>query len=91
MGQYLHLNMLNTLLAGEGAKWNNFHKPGVVDDNFTLLDAIWMLLLDAFLYMLIAWYVDNVHPGEYGVAQPFYFPFTVSKIYIVICMLSPEL
>lgn len=64
--------------SGEGAKWNNFHKPGVVDDNFTLLDAIWMLLLDAFLYMLVAWYVDNIHPGEYGVAQPFYFPFTPS-------------
>ncbi|KAL3853296.1 hypothetical protein ACJMK2_016847 [Sinanodonta woodiana] len=64
--------------TGDGAQWNNFHKPGTVDDNFSLLNAMGMLLLDTVLYMLIAWYVDNVHPGEYGVAQPFYFPFMPS-------------
>ncbi|KAL3853224.1 hypothetical protein ACJMK2_016780 [Sinanodonta woodiana] len=64
--------------TGEGAQWSNFFWPGSVDDNFTLLDAIGMLLVDTVLYMLVAWYVDNVHPGEYGVSQPFYFPFMPS-------------
>ncbi|KAL3853226.1 hypothetical protein ACJMK2_016782 [Sinanodonta woodiana] len=64
--------------TGEGAQWSNFYRPGTVDDNFSLLDALGMLLVDTVLYMLVAWYVDNVHPGEYGVAQPFYFPFMPS-------------
>ncbi|KAK3590752.1 hypothetical protein CHS0354_030992 [Potamilus streckersoni] len=63
---------------GSGAQWSNFHEPGVVDDNFTLLLAIIMLLVDTALYMIVAMYVDNIHPGEFGVAQPFYFPFLPS-------------
>ncbi|KAL3853225.1 hypothetical protein ACJMK2_016781 [Sinanodonta woodiana] len=64
--------------TGEGAQWSNFHKPGTVDDNFSLLNALGMLLVDTVIYMVVAWYVDNVHPGEYGVSQPFYFPFMPS-------------
>ncbi|KAL3853222.1 hypothetical protein ACJMK2_016778 [Sinanodonta woodiana] len=64
--------------TGEGAQWSNFYMPGTVDDNFSLLHAMGMLLVDTVLYMVVAWYVDNVHPGEYGVAQPFYFPFMPS-------------
>ncbi len=32
-----------------------------------------MLIFDTVLYFFIAWYVEAVHPGEYGVARPFYF------------------
>ena len=64
-------------ITGEGAQWNNFYQPGTTDDNFSLLDAMIMLLVDTVLYMLVAWYVDNVNPGEAGVAQPFWFPFMV--------------
>ena len=32
------------------------------------------------LYIPIAWYIERVMPGEYGVPLPFYFPFMV--IYI---------
>ncbi|XP_060066248.1 phospholipid-transporting ATPase ABCA3-like [Ylistrum balloti] len=65
--------------TGDGARWTNFHKPATVDDNFSLLDAMLMLLVDSVLYLLVTWYVDNVHPGEYGVPEPWYFP--VSKKY----------
>ncbi|KAK3590748.1 hypothetical protein CHS0354_030988 [Potamilus streckersoni] len=67
-----------TELARLGAQWSNFHEPGVVDDNFSLLLSIIMLLVDTAIYMIVAMYVDNVHPGEFGVAQPFYFPFLPS-------------
>ncbi|XP_076108921.1 phospholipid-transporting ATPase ABCA3-like isoform X1 [Mytilus galloprovincialis] len=62
--------------TGEGAQWSNFYKPPTVDADFTLLTAIIMLLCDTVLYLLITWYVDAVMPGEYGVAEPLYFPFT---------------
>ena len=37
-----------------------------------------MFVVDTVLYLVIAWYVEAVFPGEYGIAQPWYFPFTVS-------------
>ncbi|KAK3103434.1 hypothetical protein FSP39_019190 [Pinctada imbricata] len=64
--------------TGEGAKWNNFINPAVVDDNFSLGDAMLMLVISSILYLLIFWYIGNVFPGEYGVPKPFYFPFTKS-------------
>ena len=36
-----------------------------------------MFVVDTVLYLLIAWYVEAVFPGEYGIAQPWYFPVTV--------------
>ncbi|XP_046544464.1 phospholipid-transporting ATPase ABCA3-like [Haliotis rubra] len=64
--------------AGTGAQWSNFHEPATVDDNFSLLDAMLMLLGDTAIHLLITWYLDNVWPGESGVPKPFYFPFTGS-------------
>ena len=31
------------------------------------------------LYIPIAWYIERILPGEYGVPLPFYFPFLVSR------------
>ncbi|KAJ8311158.1 hypothetical protein KUTeg_011297 [Tegillarca granosa] len=62
--------------TGEGAQFSNFTNPATVDDNFPLLYAMLMLLGDSVLYFFIGWYVDSVHPGEFGVPQPWYFLFT---------------
>lgn len=56
-------------------------KPVSVDDNFTLAQVLGMLLLDSVLYGVVAWYVEAVFPGEYGVPQPWYFFLTVSSAY----------
>ncbi|XP_062574514.1 phospholipid-transporting ATPase ABCA3-like, partial [Saccostrea cucullata] len=64
-------------VTGKGVKWNTFTKPPTVDGNFSFGDAILMLWVDSAIYLLITWYIDGVRPGEYGVPQPFYFPFTV--------------
>lgn len=37
-----------------------------------------MLVVDTVLYLLIALYVEAIFPGDYGVPQPWYFPFTKS-------------
>lgn len=69
---------VNTILVyegtGDGAQWTNFYKPGTIDDNFSLLDSMTMLLVDTVTYMIIAWYVDTINPGDAGVAQPLWFP-----------------
>jgi hypothetical protein len=37
-----------------------------------------MMVLDAVLYLLLAWYLDNVIPGEFGTPKPIFFCFQVS-------------
>ncbi|XP_074649372.1 phospholipid-transporting ATPase ABCA3-like isoform X2 [Tubulanus polymorphus] len=64
--------------TGAGLQWSNINKPPTVDDDFSMLDIIIMLLLDMVLYMAIAWYVEAVAPGEYGLPQPWYFPLQCS-------------
>ncbi|KAJ6625426.1 hypothetical protein lerEdw1_014792 [Lerista edwardsae] len=58
---------------GTGVQWRDLMKPVSVDDNFTLAHVLGMLLLDSVLYGLVAWYVEAVFPGEYGIPRPWYF------------------
>ena len=40
-----------------------------------------MMALDSLLYFLLGWYIDNTLPNrfrEFGVARPWYFPFTLA-------------
>ena len=63
--------------AGGAIKWNNIHQRVWVDDEFTLLHSFLMMLIDAFLYLAMAFYVDAVYPGKHGVPKPWYFPLQV--------------
>nr|XP_060642190.1 phospholipid-transporting ATPase ABCA3 isoform X1 [Anolis sagrei ordinatus]XP_060642191.1 phospholipid-transporting ATPase ABCA3 isoform X1 [Anolis sagrei ordinatus] len=63
---------------GTGVQWRDLMKPVSVDDNFTLAHVLGMLLFDSVLYGLVAWYVEAVFPGEYGIPQPWYFFLTPS-------------
>ncbi|KAJ8398776.1 hypothetical protein AAFF_G00419730, partial [Aldrovandia affinis] len=58
---------------GTGIQWHNVFDPVTVDDDFSLAQVMGLLLLDAVLYGLVAWYVEAVFPGEYGVPLPWYF------------------
>lgn len=64
--------------TGAGAQWSNIWSTTTPDDNLTLGAVMMMLILDSVIYMLIALYVEAVFPGEYGVPQPWYFPFTAT-------------
>lgn len=66
---------------GAGVQWATLNKPATVDDTFTLLQVMLMLLIDAFIYGLVTWYVEAVYPGEYGLPQPWRFPFTVRGMF----------
>ena len=59
---------------GAGAQWHSFTSPVSIDDDLTIAVTFLMLVVDIFLYCAIAFYVETVKPGDFGVAQPFYFP-----------------
>lgn len=62
-----------------GVKWDNLWTPANLEDNLIFGYILGMLLLDAFLYGLVTWYVETVFPGKYGVPQPWYFFLMVSS------------
>ncbi|XP_054548976.1 phospholipid-transporting ATPase ABCA7 isoform X1 [Talpa occidentalis] len=59
---------------GVGAQWHNVGtEPSA--DIFSLADVSCFLLLDAAIYGLATWYLEAVCPGQYGIPEPWNFPF----------------
>ncbi|EDL12328.1 ATP-binding cassette, sub-family A (ABC1), member 4, partial [Mus musculus] len=58
---------------GLGLQWSNIGKSPLEGDEFSFLLSMKMMLLDAALYGLLAWYLDQVFPGDYGTPLPWYF------------------
>ncbi|KAL3988763.1 ATP-dependent DNA helicase 2 subunit 1 [Sarotherodon galilaeus] len=63
---------------GLGLQWNNIKTSPLEKDTYSFLTSILMMIFDAVLYGVLAWYLDNVFPGQYGIGRPFYFPFQPS-------------
>ncbi|KAM6977694.1 retinal-specific phospholipid-transporting ATPase ABCA4-like [Aplochiton taeniatus] len=59
---------------GLGLQWDNIQTSPLEGDEFSFLTSICMMGLDTVLYALLAWYLDGVFPGQYGIGRPFYFP-----------------
>ncbi|XP_070269929.1 phospholipid-transporting ATPase ABCA3-like [Myotis yumanensis] len=55
-----------------GIKWSNIFSPNTVE-SFVFACILGTFLLDAVLYGLVAWYIEAVFPGEYGVPKPWNF------------------
>ena len=70
--------------GSEGMTWAAVTKPVVLSDNLTLADIWACHVITSVIFLVLLWYLDNVRPGKFGVAQPFYFPFTVRKHFSVI-------
>ena len=65
-----------------GMDWSSITEPTNGSDNLTL-GHIWLCnLISICIFNLILWYMDNVRPGKYGVAQKLYFPFQVNNFLI---------
>ncbi|XP_066151152.1 phospholipid-transporting ATPase ABCA3-like [Euwallacea fornicatus] len=62
--------------TGDGIQFSNIFTPNTPDDNLSLGLVMIMLAIDAIMYLIIALYVEAVFPGEYGVPQKWYYPFT---------------
>ncbi|CAF3347478.1 unnamed protein product [Rotaria sp. Silwood1] len=60
----------------KGIQWHNIRQTAKPYDTFTFLYCIIMMLIDSVIYMLLTVYIENVFPGEYGIPQVWYYPFT---------------
>ncbi|UJR37958.1 hypothetical protein I4U23_030642 [Adineta vaga] len=63
---------------GTGLQWSMFNEPVSVDDNLTMADVIIMLYVDALIYLVLALYIENIWPGQYGIPKSILYPFTLS-------------
>ena len=49
---------------GVGVQWSNIYISPVENDQYNLLMILMMMIFDAFLYGILAWYIGNVFPGR---------------------------
>eukprot|EP00039_Didymoeca_costata_P018298 m.332943 g.332943 ORF g.332943 m.332943 type:complete len:1731 (+) comp17035_c0_seq1:282-5474(+) len=59
---------------GAGVTWDTAFDPISVDDSFSFGIVLSMLFFDTILYFIVAWYLEGIFPGEFGIPKPFYFP-----------------
>ncbi|XP_060733092.1 uncharacterized protein abca12 isoform X2 [Tachysurus vachellii] len=60
----------------EGIQWYNMYLSPVAGDDASFGWLCWLLLIDSVVYFLLGAYIRTVFPGRYGIAAPWYFPFT---------------
>jgi ABC-type multidrug transport system ATPase subunit len=71
------------IVEGPGFFWRDMYKYRVIIDTPAFYvaspppaESYYTLLLNIFIFATLAWYLDNVLPGEHGSPRPFYFVFT---------------
>ena len=52
-------------MQGIGAKWTNLFENPMSDDDFSVGWAIIFMLIDAFVYLTLTWYLEHVLPGRF--------------------------
>eukprot|EP00111_Clytia_hemisphaerica_P002239 TCONS_00006276-protein len=63
---------------GVGLQWSNLSMSPIEGDDFNMGKVFTMLLADTFIYAILVWYIESIHPGTYGIPRPWYFPFQLS-------------
>jgi ATP-binding cassette subfamily A (ABC1) protein 1 len=63
-------------LQNQGVTWSTFYVTPFNgrSDGFTMNTVCLILLFDAFIYMTLAWYIEGMFPGEFGIPRKWYFP-----------------
>lgn len=73
----LALDVVSQLEAnGVGVGWKNLYQPIAAGSNYSFGTALGFLILDFFLYTVLALYLGNVLPQEFGLPMPWYYPCT---------------
>jgi hypothetical protein len=62
---------------GVGIQWHNMDKSPLESDQYTCYACVKVMILDCFLYWILAWYIENVNPS-YGIPLKWYYPFRLS-------------
>lgn len=70
-------NGLTTILSlesmGKGLQFSTLFMTSEDDNSFSLTFVLFMFIFDCFLYGFIAWYLDSVIPGKYGITKLLHF------------------
>lgn len=61
-----------------GLQWSNLNSSPMPDDGFSMLQCMMLMLVDSLIYLILAWYIEAVFPGMYGIPRKWYFPFQKS-------------
>uniref|UniRef100_A0A8R1DS72 ABC transporter domain-containing protein n=1 Tax=Caenorhabditis japonica TaxID=281687 RepID=A0A8R1DS72_CAEJA len=61
----------------EHASWSDVGEMYNPDVGVSVELCMIMLVVDFVIFLLLAWYISAVAPGQYGVRQPLYFPLTL--------------
>ena len=65
---------------GKGAQWDNINPEEWGDGTvINIMECMIFLYADGVLYMIIAWYIDNVFPGDLGKCSSHLSRFRVDK------------
>lgn len=49
---------------GIGIQWSNIAQNPEDGDRYSFIVSILMMLVDALIYWLLTWYIENVFPGN---------------------------
>lgn len=64
---------------GKGLQFSTLFTTGKGDSSFSVGFVLFMFLIDCVFYGFIAWFMDSVMPGKYGIAKPLHFMCKWSK------------
>lgn len=64
--------------TGEGAQFSNWDLSPIPKNPITLALIMRMFLLDAFIYFIVAVYIESVFPGGNNIGLPWCYCFTKS-------------
>lgn len=68
---------------GAGLQWANIDKSPVENDEYNCWNAVLVMIADCFLYLILAWYIENVNPS-FGIPLPWNYPFKVRASYFIL-------
>ncbi|CAL8074946.1 unnamed protein product [Orchesella dallaii] len=58
---------------GVGVQWSNLSEGSTPDDNFSISDCLVLLSINSLVFLLAAFYIEAVWPGEFGIPLPWNF------------------
>jgi hypothetical protein len=61
---------------GTGINFSNWMSGLSVDDNFTMFTVMVVMFFNNFTHLLLAYYFEQIRPGDHGLARPWHFPLT---------------
>lgn len=76
-----NLNMCETIQLigffeskGVGVNWSNLNETVSVNDQLTVLQSLLVSLSTNFIHLALFYYVEQINPGDNGIARKWYFP-----------------